>query len=139
MGNCFSLCSSKTETDQENTQNPITMTKEVVYQTTPYEGQKPGTSGNIRMMSSLCLLYRIEKESQGVYAKELHRELCPGRFFFTQMSNPDHRLFLKQFPPLEQKVRLLSLAAMVASITKKQCKLSLRWLLPTEYRLNRLL
>ena len=47
MGNLFSSCSKKPEADQEGPIHSINMAKDVVYQTTPFEGQKPGTSGNI--------------------------------------------------------------------------------------------
>ena len=44
MGNILSFCSKQPEADQEDSEN--TMAKEVVYQTIPFDGQKPGTSGN---------------------------------------------------------------------------------------------
>jgi len=55
------------------------MTNTLVCQTTPFDGQKPGTSGTTQSALGLSKP-RIEKESQGVYAKELHRELCSGTF-----------------------------------------------------------
>ena len=46
MGNVISLCVKKGETDQELPGQPKKMAKDAVYETTPFEGQKPGTSGN---------------------------------------------------------------------------------------------
>jgi hypothetical protein len=45
MGNLFSLCFKKNQTDHEETNLSGNMAKVAVYQTTPFEGQKPGTSG----------------------------------------------------------------------------------------------
>jgi hypothetical protein len=45
MGNRFSFCSKKNEADEEDSNYSIIMAKDVVYQTTPFDGQKPGTSG----------------------------------------------------------------------------------------------
>ena len=55
MGNRFSLCSRKTATDDQDPNHPSTMAKEVVYQTTPFEGQKPGTSGKFPNRSGTTL------------------------------------------------------------------------------------
>ena len=44
MGNILCFCSKQLEADQGDSKN--TMAKDVVYQTTPFDGQKPGTSGN---------------------------------------------------------------------------------------------
>lgn len=75
MGNRFSLCYRTIETDNEEEERYGTMTKDVVCETTPFEGQKPGTSGKA---TSITLIQRFEKEGQSVYAEALHRELCPG-------------------------------------------------------------
>jgi ABC-type iron transport system FetAB permease component len=45
MGNRFSLCFKTRQTDHEETNQLGNMAKDAVYQTTPFEGQKPGTSG----------------------------------------------------------------------------------------------
>ena len=71
MGIRFSLCSAKKETDHEESKPSTTMTKEIVIQTSPFEGQKPGTSG-IQSRHDVTDGNRIEKEGQGVYAKALH-------------------------------------------------------------------
>ena len=75
MGNIISLCGKKSETDGEHSGQSRNMANDAVYETTPFEGQKPGTSG-MPPHQKACLIRRIEKESQGVYAEELHRELC---------------------------------------------------------------
>ena len=79
MGNIISLCVKKSETDQEHSEQSKKMAKDTVYETTPFDGQKPGTSGKLPVTTkNVYLICRIEKESQGVYAEELHRELCTG-------------------------------------------------------------
>jgi hypothetical protein len=45
MGNILAFCSKQLEADREDSGN--TMANHVVYQTTPFDGQKPGTSGNL--------------------------------------------------------------------------------------------
>ena len=45
MGNIISLCVKKGDTDQETSGQSKKMAKDAVYDTTPFEGQKPGTSG----------------------------------------------------------------------------------------------
>jgi len=70
------LCSKSRHTDpQETDTRPMTNT--LVCQTTPYDGQKPGTSGTTQLADGLPKP-RIEEKGQGVYAKELHRELRSG-------------------------------------------------------------
>ena len=76
MGNRFSLCFKRPQTDREEDVHSQNMGKDVVYQTTPFDGQKPGTSG--KHSPWLCLTWRFEEEGQGVYAEALHRELCAG-------------------------------------------------------------
>jgi len=79
MGNIISLCVKKSETDQEHSEQSKKMAKDTVYETTRFDGQKPGTSGKLPVtIENVYLICRIEKESQGVYAEELHRELCSG-------------------------------------------------------------
>jgi hypothetical protein len=79
MGNIISLCVKKSETDQEHSEQSKKMAKDTVYETTRFDGQKPGTSGKLLVTREhVYLICRIEKESQGVYAEELHRELCSG-------------------------------------------------------------
>ena len=79
MGNIISLCVKKSETDQEHSEQSKKMAKDAVYETTPFDGQKPGTSGKLPLTREcVYLICRIEKEGQGVYAEELHRELCSG-------------------------------------------------------------
>ena len=72
MGNCFSFCLKKQETDQQDSHNSNIMAKDVVYETTPFDGQKPGTSGIPFELELVCLITRIKKESQSVYAKKLY-------------------------------------------------------------------
>ena len=45
MGNLLSLCFGKSKADHEEAKLSGNMAKDAVYQTTPFEGQKPGTSG----------------------------------------------------------------------------------------------
>lgn len=45
MGNIISLCVKKNDTDQEHSEQSKKMAKDAVYETIPFEGQKPGTSG----------------------------------------------------------------------------------------------
>ena len=65
MGNRFSFCSKKPEADQEDSNYSIIMAKNVVYQTTPFDGQKPGTSGqpslNVNLGSNLLGLRKRVK------------------------------------------------------------------------------
>jgi hypothetical protein len=77
MGNFLSLCFRKSKADHEEAKLSGNMAKDAVYQTTPFEGQKPGTSGT-STDKCMCLTCRIEEEGQGVYAEELHRELRAG-------------------------------------------------------------
>lgn len=95
MGNCYSLCSYKHQTDQEDPKYSITMAKEVVYQTSPFDGQKPGTSGIQSLQWIVLWPKRLEKESQGVYAKELYGEFHSGGS--PCLKGSDLRQFSKQF------------------------------------------
>jgi hypothetical protein len=46
MGSLLSFCSNQIEADQEESKQSNIMAKDVIYQTTPFDGQKPGTSGS---------------------------------------------------------------------------------------------
>ena len=73
MGNCFS--SKKTLADQEDSPRTNSPSMSIVTkETTPFEGQKPGTSGILPNQSTSNR--RFEKESKDFHAEELHRELC---------------------------------------------------------------
>ena len=52
MGNCTSLWFNNVETNHEANKNSATMVKDVVHKTTPFDGQKPGTSGNNYKMNA---------------------------------------------------------------------------------------
>jgi len=71
-----SLCSKSRHTDPQET-DTRPMANILLCQTTPFGGQKPGTSGTTQIADRFPNA-RIEEEGQGVYAKELHRELHSG-------------------------------------------------------------
>ena len=133
MGNIISLCVKKSETDQEHSEQSKKMAKDAVYETTTFDGQKPGTSGKLPVtIENVPLICRIEKESQGVYAEELHREFCSGLTSGGVVI--DGRLFLRQFLLQGQREPLSLLVEMVVTTTKRSCKSSPKWLLQMEYR-----
>ena len=118
MGNIITLCVKKSETDQEHSERSGEMATNAVYETSPFEGQKPGTSG--RPCDWDCAWFVGLRKRVKVFMQKNYTENFVQVRFLGNWS--DGRRFLRQFRPPAQRARLLSLEEMGDTTTKKSCK-----------------